>query len=359
LARASTHLAIPAILATALSSPLATPCADAAEPDRPVVAFVAREGDPRADAMWLAVEAHLNGIAVSVRRVAPEPDTDLAAAAREEVSSGRAAAAFWISETADVFFFEESPFPDGPEAVPIPAAEEGWPSRCALVGSLIVPRADGLVPRPPEDHKPAREPQPAVEPPAPAPAQPPTRSPAPVRRTLGLSLTPRVGLAVPTSQLDPFVIAGLNVDFALPPLERRFSLALDTTYTSPSRTGTVRDEAVAGGKVDFEIRAIEIKWALDFVWRFYDSGRRFAAFLGVGPIAQLVIARERTSLAGGDSTVRALGAGGEIAVAFEWRLGVGGVVADVRYAYSPLAADLLGDTNAGNATAALGYRFEL
>ena len=38
---------------------------------------------------------------------------------------------------------------------------------------------------------------------------------------------------------------------------------------------------------------------------------------------------------------------------------VGDVVIDARYAYSRLDTELLGDTNAGNATAALGYRFEL
>jgi len=351
LARTSVNLVTMAMLAAVTSSFLSGRRAEAAEPERPVVAFVARGGDPRADEMWLAVEAHLNGIPVSVRRVTPEPDADLAATAREEVASGRVAAAVWISETGDVFFFEEAPFPDDPEAVPIPDAEEGWPSRCALVGSLIVPRAEGLLPRAPEALATDSEAVPARKEPAP--------EPQPVRRTIGLSLTPRVGLAVPTSRLDPFVVVGLNIDIALPPLERRLSLALDATYTRPSREGTVRDEAVAGGKVDYQIRATEIKWALDVMWRIYDSGRHFAAFVGCGPIAQLVVARERTSLDDGDNTVRTLDVGGEIAVAVEWRIGLGGVVLDLRYAYTHLEADLLGDTNAGNATAALGYRFEL
>jgi hypothetical protein len=358
---------MPAILAVALSSLLATDRAAAAQPDRPVVAFVARDGDPRADEMWLALEAHLNGIQISLRQVAPAPNDDLTEAARAEVASGRATAAVWISEAADVFFFEEAPFPDDPEAVPIPDAEEGWPSRCALVGSLIVPRAERLVPRPPENRPagttaaPARqepEPDPGAGPKAPAPAQP-VAAQAPARRGIGLSLTPRVGLAVPSSRLAPFVIVGFNVDVALPPLERRFSLALDATCTRPSREGTVRDEAVAGGKIDYRIRVMEIKWALDVMWRFYDSGRRFVAFLGCGPILQLVAARERTSLSGGDSTLRTLAAGGEVTVALEWRLGLGGVLLDVRYAYTHLDADLVGDSNAGNATAALGYRFEI
>ena len=331
----------------------------AAEPDLPVVVFVANTDDPRADAMWLALEAHLNGIPVSVRRMAPEPGVDLAGTARDELAEGRAAAAIWIAENPDAFFYAAAPFSDPPAAEPIPETGEGWPSRCALVGSLIVPRAEALSTAQPTTAVPAAAAAPPQADDQAKKTEPPPEPAPKARRGVGLSLSLRAGLAVPTSRLDPFVIAGVNVDVALPPLDRQFSLALDATYTSPHHEGTVRDRTAPYREIEFDIRAFEIKWALDVMWRFYDTGKRFAAFVGGGPIAQLVIARERTSFDTGDNSVRTLAAGGEIALVLELRIGLGGIVLDARYAYTPLDADLVGETNAGNATAALGYRFEL
>ncbi|MCK9461101.1 MAG: hypothetical protein M0R80_15820 [Proteobacteria bacterium] len=339
------NLVTAAILAIAISTAGPTP-APAAEPDRPTVVFFSRTGDPRADAMWLAVSAHLTGIPASVRRQAIGEGADPAAAAKAELASGRAAAAIWISDTADLFYFATAPPPDAPAPEPIPEGSEGWSSRCALVGSLIVPRVEALA---------ARQPEPAPR----SEAEPPEPAPQESERGAVLSVTPRVGIAIPTSHLRPFIVIGFGIDVALPPFERSFSLALDATYTRPSREGTVRDPAVGAAEIDYEVRATELKWALDVVWRFYDSGARFAAFVGCGPILQLVVARERTSLGGGDNTIRVLAPGGEVAFVFEWRLGVGGVVLDTRYALAPLDAELLGRTNGGNATAALGYRFEL
>jgi hypothetical protein len=328
------------------------------------VVFVARRGDPRGQALWLAVEAHLSGMPIALELREIDGGGDLADAGRAARTSRDAAAAIWLSDGADTVVFESAEPGAQAEIIPVPAPGESWAARCAMTGTLIVQRVERLaaVSPPPRPERAsieapaaqADQPVPAQAPPGFAPAEAAAPLPAPARASHA-AIAMRLGIAVPISALSPFLLVGLDIEAVLPLGARRVSLALDTAYTRPSREG----RASAGALTDlgYELTVHEVKWSLDAVWRFYDSGGRFAAYLAGGPLVQLLAARERTSL-GDTSSVRGPGFGGAAAVGAILRMGPGGAVLEARYAYSRNDVRMIGNAGGGEAGAAAGYRFE-
>ena len=198
--------------------------------------------------------------------------------------------------------------------------------------------------------------------PAPIEVVPPPEQPAPVAVvaveqpalwSFGLAAT--VGATIPTSDLGAMVVGGLELDFALPVLERKLVLALSATITRPSAAGSGTDTRV-GGEYEWDLAVTELKLGLDLVYRFFPQDRALVPYLGVGPILHFMKSTETTTLAPGDNTEQGTAVGFEVVGGADYRLGPGLLLGEVRYVWSKLDHLWTGETNAGNVVIAVGYR---
>jgi hypothetical protein len=177
---------------------------------------------------------------------------------------------------------------------------------------------------------------------------------APPAWSFGLAAT--VGVTVPTSDLGAMVVGGLELDVALPVLDRRLVLALSATLTRPSVSGSGSDPRV-GGAYDYDVAVTELKLGLDLVYRFFTAERRFVPYLGAGPLVHFLKSTESTNLAPGDNTEQGAAIGFEALLGVDFRLGPGLLLGEARYVWSKLDHLWTGDSNAGNVVIAVGYRF--
>ncbi len=177
---------------------------------------------------------------------------------------------------------------------------------------------------------------------------------APAPWTVGIA--PSVGLTVPTSKLGATVVGGLELDLALPVLEHRLVVALDASIARPSHSGSGTDARV-GGSYSYDLDVTELKLGLDLIFRFFSADRPIVPYLGVGPILHLLKTTETTDLAPGENSEQNTKVGVEFVGGVDFRLGPGLLLAEVRYVYSALDHLWTGETNAGNLTISVGYRF--
>jgi hypothetical protein len=164
-----------------------------------------------------------------------------------------------------------------------------------------------------------------------------------------------VGVTVPTSDLGAMVIGGLELDFALPVLDRRLLIALTATLTRPATSGSGTDPRV-GGAYDYDLAVTELKLGLDLVYRFFTAEKTIVPYLGAGPLLHFLKSTETTTLAPGDNTEQDTAIGFEVVGGVDFRLGPGLLLAEVRYAYSKLDHLWTGESNVGNVVIAVGYR---
>jgi len=171
-------------------------------------------------------------------------------------------------------------------------------------------------------------------------------------------LAPRVGLDIPTSKLGPFVAAALEFDVFLPVLDNRLVLALDFSFTYPREGGSGSDPRIPGGTYDWETKVLELKWAIDVIWRFLDDTHALTPYVGLGPVVQYLRTAQTTSIEGaGENTEKSGEFGFEVLGGLDWKLGIGYLFGDVRFVLTDLDHRFTGDTNAGNVTICAGYRF--
>jgi hypothetical protein len=170
-----------------------------------------------------------------------------------------------------------------------------------------------------------------------------------------LGVLPHVGMTIPTSKLGVYVVAGLEVDVALPILDRRLILALDASLTRPSHDGSETDPRV-GGAYDFEVKESELKVGLSAVYRVFGKNAAFVPFVGLGPILHMLRTTQTNSLAPGENTEEDTRLGVEVVLGVDFRLGPGALTAEGRMVYSSLDHVMTGDSNAGNVTLSTGYR---
>lgn len=170
-------------------------------------------------------------------------------------------------------------------------------------------------------------------------------------------LAPRVGLDIPTSKLNPFVVAALEFDVFLPVLDNRLAAALDFSFTYPREDGSGTDERT-GGAYDWETKVLELKWSLDAIWRFFPPDRTLIPFAGLGFALQYLRTAQTTSIPRtGENTESNAEPGFEILGGLDWKLGIGYLFGDVRFVFTDLDHRFTGDTNGGNVTICVGYRF--
>lgn len=169
------------------------------------------------------------------------------------------------------------------------------------------------------------------------------------------AVAPRVGLTIPTSSLGAMVVGGLELDFALPVAQRRLVVALDLSVTQPGHDGQGSDPRT--GAYTFSISETELKVGLDLLYRVFTADHRLVPYGGAGLVMHMLKTTETNSMAPGDNTAQDTNFGFEIVGGVDYKLGPGLLLGELRIVYTGLDHLWTGDTNAGNVTVGVGYRF--
>jgi hypothetical protein len=325
---------LPLLALAALAAALASPAGPARAADRiGAIAVLSGPDDAeRSEELRQAIAARLSDAAVEVRIVEtdrrpacpPGPGDDVERHLTEETLS-----LVWISDDGTGFCTLTPELGTTARRRKIPDTGEGWPARCETAASMVYSEVAPLVSTEAEPEPPARAPRFAV--------------------------APRIGFDVPTSDLNPFLVAGLELDLFLPLLDRRLVLALDTSYTRPSHSGVGSDPRI-GGEYSHRIDVHQLKVALDVILRFTDDRPGPVPFVGLGPVMHYLRTEQTTSITGYENTEWNLEPGFEALIGLDIPLGPGFLLFDFRYIYTDLNHRFAGDSNAGNTTTAVGYR---
>jgi hypothetical protein len=212
----------------------------------------------------------------------------------------------------------------------------------------------------------AVEPQPApVEEVAPEPEAAPVaveatvsisaEAPSSEGTTWNLSVAPRIGLAIPTSKLSPFVSMGVELGYRLPALDGHLVVVGDVAYTRPSHSASVNDARV-GGDAGYEIDESELKLGIGAAYRLFDDSHKLSPWGGASLIMQRLQSTETNDLAPGENTSTDTRFGAEIAFGADYRLGPGYLVGEIRVPFTDLDDLITGNSNAGNVNLSVGYR---
>lgn len=171
-----------------------------------------------------------------------------------------------------------------------------------------------------------------------------------------LGAAPRLGLAIPTSKLGPFVSMGLELAYRLPAMDKRISALLDVSYTRPSREGTVNDMRV-GGDADFDTKESEMKIGLGGSFRLFTDEKKLVPWAGAAAVMQRLKTTQTNDLAPGENTAEDTKFGGELFAGADYELGPGYVLGEARLVLTDLNDLITGNSNAGNVNLSAGYRF--
>ncbi len=174
--------------------------------------------------------------------------------------------------------------------------------------------------------------------------------------TWSFAIAPRLAITVPTSKLGATVVAGLEIDAALPVADHRLILALDFAMTRPSYDGAGTDPRV-NGSYAYTVKEREVKIGLDAIFRFFDASKQLVPYVGAGPVIHLLKTTETASFAPGENMEQSTKLGFELVGGADYRVGPGLLLAELRVVYSGLDHLFTGDTNAGNLMFGVGYRF--
>jgi hypothetical protein len=307
----------------------------AAERPRTVLVLAGPGESERVDELEHALTAHLidSGAEPRIATLArspkcpPEPgDTS-----HEQHLAGDVISLVWLSENGNQICTFTPEIDDRVNARELPDTGEGWASRSDVAASMVYSEIEPLVRREGDSGR--------------AASGEPSR----------FAVAPRIGFDVPTSDLTPFLVAALELDLFLPVWNRRVALALDLSFTRPSHSGSGSDPRI-GGDYRYEVHVLELKAALDIVFRLADKGSTAIPFLGVGAVCQYLLTEQTTTIAAGENTEWSFEPGFEVIAGLDVALGPGYLVFDIRYVFTELDHRFTGDTNAGNATTAVGYR---
>ena len=300
-------------------------------------------GDQQKDLVQ-SVEAHLAGLPIVIHTTTNTSlDMHDVSAVKEAAAFFNADSVVWAnSDLGDASFWNiagDSP----PLAFSVPDTDEGWLPRCEAFASIVLAMTSSLLPASPQQGESTSAQGPESKPVEPADADP------------FATLQFRIGINFPTSRLNPSAIAGVAAEIVLPPLDNRFSIALDASFTRPRLEGKGNDPGL--GAYSYANNVYELKIAADLIVR--PLGLKYACIpiLGVGPAVQFLKTTQTSTLSEGRNFEQSWEIGLEVLLGLDVALGPGFMVLDLRYLYTDLDHRLTGDTNGGNVAASLGYRF--
>lgn len=171
--------------------------------------------------------------------------------------------------------------------------------------------------------------------------------------SLGLGIAPKLGLIVPTSDLGPTYMAGLDVSYRLPALAEFLGVALDFGFAQPPVDGSISDASLGDVSYALDQRLITLAVEAFATAPVGPVSLYGGAAYGVYVLRAKVDALEQTNT---ESQVRS---GAQLRGGVGYRAGPGDVFGELRYHYVGLDFLSTGKANAGGITTAVGYRFQL
>lgn len=343
--------------------------AAAQEDSAPILAVASADDVDKGEELTRAVRAHLAGLDLRVMSISAHTHDSALASARGVEAIGL----LWAGPGLDDVRLVRLRGDRFSKRLTVPDQDSGWTSRCEVVASKVLALAPTLLSMPPDWEEP--EPQPAgvahgkkqhhpskpppVEESTPQPpvAIPVEKEPLETAVTPGpgwvLSVAPRVGAIFPLSRLEPFVIAGLEAEVAIPPLGF-LSVALDLNFTRPQHRGSVTDNL--SQTHHFVHKVYQTRVALEVLARLPGRHTPFAFLAGAGPVLNHLLSVQSSDLDSHEAREKSVEAGVVGLVAGEARLGQGYLFVEARYFYSDLDHDLTGDASTSSIAASFGYR---
>ena len=170
-----------------------------------------------------------------------------------------------------------------------------------------------------------------------------------------LAFAPRVGIAIPTSDLGPFVLAALEIDYFLPFLDNQLLITLDFAYTRPSFEDEVDDSRI-NGTYPFELSVDMFKVSLGAAYRIFDADALIVPYVGLALAVHMLKTTENSPLLQDEQSEQSTAVGVDVAVGADLKLGPGLLLAELRWLYAGLQHDLTGSSNSGYVGILLGYR---
>lgn len=195
---------------------------------------------------------------------------------------------------------------------------------------------------------------------APAPAEQPQSS-APERKGVGPLFGVKVGGILPFSGLSPNAQFGVEAGVVLPVLHRGLALGLAVDYAQPVTSGTTADPRVAGNTYDWELKQQFLTFMPMVLYRL-TTLKVVTPFIGIGPRIYLMKSTVNGNAGAAgipDTTEVSTHVGVGIPLGVEFKLGPGGILAELLAQWGPYEHTATGDTHTGALSLSVGYRLAI
>lgn len=167
-----------------------------------------------------------------------------------------------------------------------------------------------------------------------------------------LLLAPKLGFFKTTTPLSGAFFLGAEVGYVTPLLNNRLAIVAEFDFHQPNVKGTLSDPQVQADGA-YTLTEREMAVLLSAVYRFEGT---LTPYVGAGP--GLYLHQAKSEAFGNTYTETESNVGFQLLGGLEYRLGPGGLFAEVHYHFARVDFLTTGDVNVGGFLAAgVGYRF--
>jgi hypothetical protein len=184
------------------------------------------------------------------------------------------------------------------------------------------------------------------------------------RKGVGPLFGAMAGGLVPFDGLTPGFQVGVEAGLVLPVLHRGLAIAVNVDYAQAWASGTTTDPRVLtnGGTYSWNLTQEYLTLMPLVMYRMTTVSKLITPFVGVGP--RIYFVRSTTSGAAGGSTIDnttevSTQVGFGIPLGVEFKVGPGGILAELLGQWGPYTHTATGDTHTGAIGLSVGYRLAI
>lgn len=214
-----------------------------------------------------------------------------------------------------------------------------------LVGAVVLGTSLSALPARADNPAPAEQPPPA----------------APERKGVGPLFGVKVGGLLPFSGLGPNAQVGVELGIVLPVLHRGLAIGVGVDYAQPVTSGTTSDPRVVGGTYDWQLKQQFLTFMPMILYRL-TTLKVVTPFIGVGPriyLMQSTVHGDAGAANIPDTTEVSTRVGVGVPLGVEFKLGPGGILAELLAQWGPYEHTATGDTHTGALSLSVGYRLAM
>jgi opacity protein-like surface antigen len=193
-----------------------------------------------------------------------------------------------------------------------------------------------------------------AEPATPTPEAEPAESTSATKSGGTILLAPKLGFFKTTTPLSGAFFVGGEVGYLTPLLDNRLAIVAEFDFHQPNVSGTLSDPQLQSDGA-YKLTEREMAILLSAVYRFEGT---LTPYVGAGP--GLYLHRAKAEAFGSTYTETEGTVGFQLLGGLEYKLGPGGIFAEVHYHFTRVGFLTTGDVNIGGFLAAgVGYRLHL